>query len=93
MEACVVRDLSIGGMQITTGQKPSMGTTCSFELLLTGNDNSIRGRGKVAYCIEPTEEIAQGCSVGVEFLEMGEQDKFRLGRFLETLPIDNKSAT
>jgi hypothetical protein len=90
MEACMVKDLSIGGMQILTGQTPPVGTTCSFELTLAGNENPLHGRGKVAYCIEPAGEIPQGCCVGVEFLEMGDADTSRLVTFLETLPIDYK---
>ncbi|MEJ2601456.1 MAG: PilZ domain-containing protein [Anaerolineales bacterium] len=89
-EDCVVKDLSIGGMQIVMGQKPSVETACSFDLVLAGNENPVHGEGKVAYCIEPTEEIPQGYWVGVEFLEMGEEDKLRVSRFLERLPTGNE---
>ena len=92
MEDCLVKDLSIGGMQIATDQKPSLETVFSFELILTGNENSIHGKGRVAYCLETTEEIPQRYSVGVEFLDMaGDEDKLRLKRFLEILPMDNRA--
>lgn len=87
-ETCVVKDLSMGGMQVAIGQKPSLESAFSFELILTENENSIHGTGRVAHCIEPTGEIPQEWCVGVEFLDMGDEDKLRLRRFLEVLPKD-----
>jgi len=85
LEACVVRDLSMGGMQIATDLKPPLETVLSFDLILRPNESSIHGKGRVTYCLEATEDIPHRCCAGVEFLDMCDEDKVKFRRFLVVL--------
>lgn len=88
LETCVVKNISFGGIRIETGQEPSLETIFPLELILTENKNSIRCSGRVAFYHQIPEETPQRYSVGVEFLDMLDDDKLRLDRFIKTLPGD-----
>ena len=88
METCVVKDISLGGIQIEAEQEALVETVFSLELALTEDERPIQCKGRVAFCNETPEKTRQRYSVGVEFMDMGGEDTFRLGEFIESLPTD-----
>lgn len=88
LETCVVRDVSLGGMRIETGQEPTVDTVFSFELILSESESPVSCKGRIAFYQEITEKTPQRYSVGVEFTDMTDEDKSMLKRFIEVLPID-----
>ena len=88
MKTCVVKDISLGGIQIEAEQEALVETVFSLELALTEDERPIQCKGRVAFCNETPEKTRQRYSVGVEFMDMGGEDTFRLGEFIESLPTD-----
>ncbi len=84
LETCEVKDISLGGMHIETAQEPSVGTIFPLELF-AGSENPIRCKGRIASCVKIPEEIRQPYRVGVEFIDMSDDDRLRLSRLIGTL--------
>jgi hypothetical protein len=88
LEACVVRDISLGGMRIETELQPSVDTVFPFELVISEDGSPMHCEGRVAFYLEVPAEIGHRHSVGVEFMRMGQEDKLRLKAFIDTLPLN-----
>jgi hypothetical protein len=87
-ETCRVRDVSLGGMRIETEQEPSVNMIFPLELILAEGEEPISCKGPIAFYQESPEGKRQGYTAGVEFMDMSDADKSRLGRFIEILPAD-----
>ncbi len=88
LETCAVRDVSLGGMRIETGQEPTVDTIFSFELVLTEHEKAIACKGRIAFYQELQGKTPQRYSVGVEFVDMADEDVSRLRKFIDVLPSD-----
>ncbi|HWR57577.1 MAG TPA: PilZ domain-containing protein [Thermodesulfovibrionales bacterium] len=87
-ETCLVRDVSFGGMRIETGQEPTVDTVFSLEIILPESENAIPCKGRIAFYQQVPEKMPPRYSAGVEFTDMADEDKARLKRFIEVLPMD-----
>jgi len=85
-EACVVKDISLGGMRVETEREPTVEALFPLEVIFAEDENSIRCQGRVAFYHAVSGETPARYSVGVEFMEMIDGDKLRLNRFIGTLP-------
>ena len=88
LETCRVRDVSLGGIRIETEQEPSVDTIFHLELILAEEEQPINCKGRIAFYNESREEKRLRFSAGVEFMDMSDKDRSRLGRFIEILPAD-----
>lgn len=88
LETCMVRDVSLGGMRIETGQEPTVDTTFSLELVLPEDERTISCKGRIAFYKELPEKTPRRYSVGVAFVDMAGEDASGLRRFIDVLPSD-----
>jgi hypothetical protein len=82
-ETSVVKDISFGGMRIETERELPLETIFPLELIFAESKNPIRCKGRVAFCLKITEKTPQRYRVGVEFIDMSDEDKLILGRYIE----------
>lgn len=78
-----VKDLSISGMLIETGCSLDPDTTCKMELLL--DEDALNITGKVINCdrLESGNDVK--FRIGIEFIEMSDNDKELIKNFLNAL--------
>lgn len=82
-ETYPVRLISFGGMLVETDRKFEVEKRLPMALLLPGEETALEFKGRVASCLRGRKE---GCfDIGIEFMEISEEDKKRLEGFLETL--------
>jgi Tfp pilus assembly protein PilZ len=81
LEFYAVRVISLGGMLIETKQEFLTGTSFPMELLLPDDKRPLSFRGRIAHCSAVPKGDALRYNVGIEFIEMKEDDKARLGDF------------
>jgi hypothetical protein len=86
LETSMVKEISAGGLRLEVSGEPSLDMRFSMEILLSENDHPIRCRGRIAYYHELEKEASKRFSVGVELLEMADNDAARLTHFIEALP-------
>ncbi len=51
------------------------------------DDKTIRFMGRVAFCMEITDEVPKHYDIGIEFVEISGDDKARFNEFIESLRI------
>lgn len=78
-----VRKISLSGMLIEFERPLSTDVKYNMELLLNGNVLNIVGR--VANCIEIESDTSIRYGIGIEFVEMSEEDRGVLKGFIDTL--------
>ncbi len=85
LEACAIKDLSLGGMRVEIAHELAAHTVFGFKLILPDNGATIQCRGMVVFCTRGLDGPQEQYSVGVEFLEMSDDDKMTLKLFIDTL--------
>jgi Tfp pilus assembly protein PilZ len=85
LEFYAVRVISMGGMLIETKQEFPVGTAFPMELLLPDDKRPLFFRGRTAHCSAVPRGDALRYNVGIEFTEMKEADKARLGDFTSAI--------
>jgi Tfp pilus assembly protein PilZ len=81
LETYVVRIISLGGMLIEAKQEFSPGSVFPMELHLPENESPLSFSGRIAHCNAVQKGDAVRYHVGIEFIEMTEQDRLRLRDF------------
>ncbi len=79
-----VKKISLGGMLIETACKSECEARFPMEIALPGN-RFIKFEGRVASRLNLSDTASELCDVGIEFLNMTEQDRERLAEFIQTL--------
>ncbi len=80
-EIHTVKTISLCGMLIETKYKFGQDKSVPMELFLP-NEVPIKFLGRVASCVSRTDTYQKPVDTGIEFLDMPEPDKSRLGRFI-----------
>lgn len=88
IDTCTVKDVSLGGMRIETGQELTVDTVYSLDLILSESEKAIACKGRIVFYQKVPEKTPQRYSVGVEFMGMKDEDKSILKAFVEVLSID-----
>jgi hypothetical protein len=83
-ESYTVIKLSLGGMLISSESPLEIKDRIPMEILLPG-DTKIQFLGRIASCLMVHEEDAPRYDVGIEFVEIAEEDKKKLQRFVLVL--------
>ena len=79
-----VRNMSISGMLIGTDMRFDVGAKCPMEISLEGN-RIIKVLGRVVSCLEVNDRALRHYAIGIEFVEISDEDKKRLKKFVDTL--------
>ncbi len=79
-----VKKISLGGMLIGSGFEIGVDSGLSLELFLP-NGSFISFTGRVASCLPTNEGGPAHYDIGIEFLDMSEQDRERLRAFIDSL--------
>jgi hypothetical protein len=80
-----VKKISLGGMLMEGYNGITLELRAPMALFLPNEDSPLKFRGRVASCIEIPGRRATRYDIGVEFLDMPENDKSRLSEFLHSL--------
>jgi Tfp pilus assembly protein PilZ len=83
-ESCEVKVLSIGGMLIESEHAQEIGNRLQMQLFLS-EDEFINLLGRVSSCRLISDRDPEHFDIGVEFLEMSEQDEDVLKAFVNSL--------
>lgn len=79
-----VKKISASGMLIETDMPLEAEDRLPMEFFPEGN-SAIKFIGRVASCVEIANAVPKHYDIGVEFIEMGEDDRKRLREFIGTL--------
>lgn len=79
-----VKKVSISGMLIETDMPLEIDERFPMEFFI-GGDKAIRFIGRVASCIEITDAVPKHYDIGIEFIEMMDDERTRLEKFIGTL--------
>lgn len=79
-----VRKIGLGGMLIEKSGRVEIDRRISMEVSLPGG-TVIKFQGRVASCMQSTEDIPDVFEIGIEFLDMPEDDKKGLTAFINSL--------
>ena len=83
-EDFTVKKISLGGMQIETGNALDLDQQWPMEILLPG-DGKIEFTGRVASLLPLDDNETELFAVGIEFLNMSDEDAGILAEFINTL--------
>lgn len=81
-EVSTVKKISLGGMLVELYHGIQVDKRFPMALFLPGEDLPIKFQGRIASCIEIPDEKSKRFDIGIEFLDMSEDDKSRLSEFL-----------
>ncbi len=83
-ESYAVKKISLGGMLISSESPLKIEEKIPMEILLSA-DNQIKFMGRIASCLKAREEGDSQYDVGIEFVEMSEEDRKKLQEFVVVL--------
>jgi Tfp pilus assembly protein PilZ len=81
-ETAPVRKVSLGGMLVESSDRVQVEKKFPMALFLPNDALPVRFKGRVASCVPIPNERSKRFGIGVEFLDMAEHDRSRMGRFL-----------
>jgi len=81
-----VKKVSSNGMLIVTDMFFKVDDRFPMEIYLHG-DRVIRVLGRVASCLEITDDIPKHYDIGIEFLEISQNDRAKFSEFIESLRL------
>jgi len=81
-----VRKVSNGGMLIVTDMSFNVEERFPMEISLHGG-KIIRVLGRVASCLENVDEVPSHYDIGIEFIEISQNDKAKFSEFIESLRL------
>jgi len=79
-----VKNMSISGMRIETDMGVDVGARYPMEISLEDN-RTIKVLGRVVSCLEVNDRAPKHYAVGIEFIEMSDQDRKKLKEFVDAL--------
>jgi len=79
-----VKNMSISGMRIETDMRVDVGARYPMEISLEDN-RTIKVLGRVVSCLEVNDRAPKHYAVGIEFIEMSDEDKKKLKEFVDAL--------
>ncbi len=79
-----LKKLSLSGMLVESEHELALESRLPMEISLPGNE-SISCTGRVAYCVKADTEDVVLYSIGIEFMDMPDEDKDRLEKFIKAL--------
>ena len=79
-----VKNMSISGMRIETDMRVDVGARYPMEISLEDN-RTIKVLGRVVSCLEVNDRAPKHYAIGIEFIEMSDEDRKRLKEFVDTL--------
>jgi|MudIll2142460700_1097286.scaffolds.fasta_scaffold04490_5 hypothetical protein len=79
-----VRNMSISGMRIETDMRFDVGARYPMEISLEGN-RTVKVLGKVVSCLEVNDRAPKHYAIGIEFVEISDEDRKRVKEFVDTL--------
>ena len=79
-----VKNMSISGMRIETDMRVDVGARYPMEISLEDN-RTIKVLGRVVSCLEVNDRAPKHYAVGIEFIEMSDQDRKKLKEFVDAL--------
>lgn len=80
-ESCKIKELSLGGMLIESEHSPEKDNKLQMEVFLP-EDEPIIVTGRIASCHQIKDEDPKLYDLGIEFLEMSDEDRERLEKFI-----------
>ena len=80
-----VKKISLGGMLMEEYNGIELEWRAPMALFLPNETEPLKFRGRVASCIEIPGKRSKHYDIGVEFLDMPEDDRLRLSEFLHLL--------
>ncbi|MGB9715132.1 MAG: PilZ domain-containing protein [Thermodesulfovibrionales bacterium] len=80
-ESCKIKELSLGGMLIESEHSPNIENRLQMEVFLP-EDEPVTLTGRIASCHIVREEEPKLYDLGIEFLEMSDEDRERLKKFI-----------
>lgn len=84
-ETFVVKSLSLGGLLGETFNEVQVNSEFPMQLFLPKADSSIKLYGRVASCEPVKGRDPKLYNIGIEFMEMSEDNRLRLDRFIHSL--------
>jgi len=78
--------VSNGGMLIVTDMSFNVEERFPMEISLHGG-KIIRVLGRVASCLENVDEVPSHYDIGIEFIEISQNDKAKFSEFIESLRL------
>jgi hypothetical protein len=84
-ESYNVKKISLAGMLIETEEELQLEGRFPMKLFLPDASPPIEFQGRIASCIKTPHEKTKGVDIGIEFLDMAENDKSRLNNFIKSL--------
>ncbi|HAM52752.1 MAG TPA: hypothetical protein DCP92_19415 [Nitrospiraceae bacterium] len=82
-----VKKISVGGMLMELDNRIQVEKRFPMALFLPNQDIPMKFQGRVACCLETPDTKSKRFDIGIEFLDITENDKSRLGTFLQTLSV------
>jgi len=79
-----VKNMSISGMRIETDMRVDVGARYPMEISLEDN-RTIKVLGRVVSCLEVNDRAPKHYAVGIEFIEMSDEDRKKLKEFVDAL--------
>lgn len=79
-----VKDMSVSGMRIETDMRFNVDARYPMEIAL-GDDRGIKVMGRVVSCLEVNDRVPKHYAIGIEFIEISEEDRKRLKEFVDTI--------
>jgi Tfp pilus assembly protein PilZ len=84
-ETYTVKLLSLGGILIETNIEFRIDERFPMELFLSNDNHPLKFQGRIASCIEIPDKKPKQYNIGVEFLDMAENDLSRLSEYTRNL--------
>ncbi len=81
----IVKEISLGGILVETNYEIPAESKLPMELSIPGEDHPIKFYGRVAFCTDVTYKEPKSFNIGIEFLDMKEDDKSILSKFIQFL--------
>ena len=79
-----VKNMSISGMRIETDMGVDVGARYPMEISLEDN-RTIKVLGRVVSCLEVNDRAPKHYAIGIEFIEMSDEDRKKLKEFVDAL--------
>jgi hypothetical protein len=79
-----VKNMSINGMLIETDMRFEVNVRHPMEIVLEG-DRTIKVLGRVVSCLEVNDRAPKHYAIGIEFIEISDEDRKKLKEFVDTL--------
>jgi c-di-GMP-binding flagellar brake protein YcgR len=84
-ESYIVKKISTGGMLVETNYKIQIERRLPMELFLANDSLPLKFQGRIASCTEIPDKKSKCFDIGIEFIDMDDNDMSKLSRFILVL--------